>query len=457
MAVTEGLLLLGTALTIFWQPLTGRIPLKASDLLFGLAVCAWIGWLFSKRREPRTLVAPPRVVLPPMGLLASLIVATLFGYWRYGLTVDRGGIILLGRLAVCIALFVATYHLCRTDRSFGSRISFALLSPVVLVPAMMIPAWSARMWVQGRFQGLTVNPNTADLGICITLALAFTLGLHDLRTGRRTRAVCLALVAAAMVTLIILTQSRAYLAGAFASVVVGALLTPPSPAVPRTTTAALAAAVFLIIVFANLLIVPQRLMSSYVARISWGMLAPASSDTQAGPLAPVAPQPAGRQALAWSNWILRGGRPTFVHNQVGALDDLERVRNAGLRRFLENPHVQAAILYAELLPSNPLGLGVNYVEKFFVYFPWINGQHHGTNSILDIPIYGGIGAVLSAGCLMLLVARKSRDRSHQDIDDALPYANGTAAAFLGLWVAAILLGSPIFDYQFWIVTAIALA
>jgi hypothetical protein len=392
-----------------------------------------------------------------MALLASLIVATLFGYRQYGLTMDGRGVILLGRLAVCIALFVATYHLCRTDRSFGRRISFALLSPILLVPAMLIPALSARMWVQGRFQGLTVNPNTADLGICIAFALAVTLALWDLRTGRRRRAVCLALVAAAMVTLIILTQSRGYLAGAFASVVAGALLTPASLAVPRTTTAALAAAVFLIIVIANLLIVPQQLMSSYVARISWGILAPASSGVQAGPLAPVAPQPSGRQALAWSNWILQGGRPKFVHNQVGALDDLEQVRNAGLRRFLENPHIQAAILYGELLPSNPLGLGVNYEEKFFVYFPWINGRHHGTNSVLDMPIYGGVGAVLSVGYLMLLVVRKSRNRLNQDVDDPLPCANGAAAALAGLWVAAILLGSPIFDYQFWIVTAIALA
>jgi len=453
MAVTEGLLLLGTALAIFWQPLAGRIPLKASDIAFGLAVCAWMGWLLHPKRGSGRFATPLGVMLPLLVLFASVVVATLFGHWRYNLSMSRGGIILLGRLAVCIVLFLATYHVSRADRLFGRRVSLALLSPVVLIPAMLVPTLSARMWVQGRFQGLTVNPNTADLGFCIAFALAFTLALFDLRAGRRVRALCPALVAAAMLMLIIWTQSRAYIVGAFASVVVGAILTASGVHLRRTRTVAVAAMVFLLIVIASLLLAPHPLVSSYLARLSWGTLAPPSSDTQAqGRSGP----PAGRQALAWSNWLMRGGRPTFIHDHVGALDDLERVRNGGLRRLLENPHVQAAILYAQLLPSNPLGLGVNYEEKFFVYFPWINGLHHGTNSILDIPIYGGVGAVLSVGYLMLLVARKSRDRSKHGADDALPYANGAAAALAGLWVAATLLGSPIFDYQFWVVTAIAL-
>jgi hypothetical protein len=58
---------------------------------------------------------------------------------------------------------------------------------------------------------------------------------------------------------------------------------------------------------------------------------------------------------------------------------------------------------------------------------------------------------------MVLVARKTRDRLATAPDETLPYGIGTTAAFGGAWVAAVLLGSPMFDYQFWIVTALTLA
>ncbi len=124
---------------------------------------------------------------------------------------------------------------------------------------------------------------------------------------------------------------------------------------------------------------------------------------------------------------------------------------------MANPHVQAAVYYSKVLVSNNyLGLGVNYEEKFFILFPWINTKHGGTNSIFDIPVYGGVGAVLSMGYLMFMVAKRTITRLEAGIDGTTPYAIGATSALGGLWVAAVLLGSPIVVYQFWILMAVAL-
>jgi hypothetical protein len=296
------------------------------------------------------------------------------------------------------------------------------------------------------------------------MAMAYVLAMFEIQRKRRPLALVFAAIAAGMLVLIMWTQSRAHLAGAFASVLLGGVLIAPRGGLPKLRAAAVTALAFLAVVAVGLLLAPHALTRSYIARLSWGTLTPPMSDTQSlggqpTPARVPAPAPAfsGPRALAWSNWVLTQGRPVFASGRYGMLDDLERLPNGGVRRFMENPHVQAAVLYAELLPTNYLGLGVNYEDKFFLYFPWANVWHAGTNSILDIPIYGGVGAVLSIGYLMVLVARKTRDRLESKPDERLPYGIGATAAFGGAWVAAVLLGSPIFDYQFWIMTSLALA
>ena len=439
--LAERLLVVGTALTIYWQPLTRQFPLKASDIVFALALCAW-GWSLLREGRARMLeAATPRLVLPLVVLLGSLLMATLVGYARYDLTMSRVGIILLARLVVCIALCLAAYDLARADITLGKRVSFAFLSPVALFPALLVPALSASMWESaGRFQGFTVNPNTADLAFCVALAVAYTLAIHEWRARRPLRASAFAVVTAGMLTLIVWTQSRAYLLGALASVLFGTILASPHLRLPRARTAAIATLAFLGIVAAAAFLTPRSFMNSYLRKLSLETAEPMSQSARAAP--------------ASSNWAFADGRLSF--DQHGTVDNLGRMRGGVAGKILRNPHVQAALLYLQLLPTNPLGLGVNYEEKFFIYFSWSGTKHHGTNSILDIPVYGGIGGVLSIGYIGVLVAKNARARLTTAPDDALPYTTGAVAAFAGLWAAAVLLGSPLFDYQLWIVTAIAL-
>jgi hypothetical protein len=422
----EILLILGTALTIYWQPLGRQFSLKPSDVVFMLALGASMLFLLQERRMQGFISARQRLILPLFALLGFLIMATLVGYLRYDLTMSREGIALLVRLMICMALFLIIHSFAQTDISFVRRISLALLSPILLLPSMMVPSFFVSMWeVGGRFRGFTVNPNTADLGFSIGLAFAYTLTMYEMNRKRRLRASGFAIVALVMLLLIVLTQSRAYVAGAISSALLSAVLTASNLRLPKLKVAAGAALGFPILIAATLLIAPRSLMNSYLPRMS----------LEASP---------AQQAEALSNWTRIV--PQFRRQTPSAV----------ARKLMENPHVQAAVYYSELLSSNYLGLGLNYEKKFFIVFPWINRNHHGTNSILDIPVYGGVGAVLSLGYLALLVARNIREKQRAETDETTPYAIAAAAALGGIWVAAIFLGSPIFDYQFWIITAIAL-
>jgi hypothetical protein len=444
--VSEGLLIAGTALTIYWQPLARRVPLKASDIVFALGLCSSMLFYLRTRRAPISDPANRRLALPLALLLGSLIVATLVGYLRYHLAMSREGMILLGRLTACIALCLATYHFASIDKTFGRWVSLGFLSPIVLFPAMSVGALSARMWeADARFQGFTVNPNTAALAFCISSTVAYVLAIYELISRRPLRASFFAVVAGGMLVLVLWTGSRAYLAGAFGSLLLGTILIGAHLKLLKPRILARTVLLVFIIVAATLLLAPRSLVNSYVARIS----------SQFGQRTST-PLPSGRRALAQSNWVLIRGHPAFVPGQHGELEAIERLPDGGVRRFMENPHVQAAALYSQVLPDNPLGLGVNYIEKFFLYFPWIDTKRQGSNSILDVPIYGGVGAVFAVAYLMLVVAQKTLSRVRKAPDENLPYAVAATSAFGGLWIAAILLGSPIFDYQFWIVTALAL-
>lgn len=452
--VAERLLVLGTALAIYWQPLTNQISLKASDIVFMFAICAWALLLLQKKRFPGLTGSRLRPIFLLLALLGSLLVATVAGYLRYDLTMGHDGIVRLGRLVLCMAIFVAIYHLSDIDTEFAKRISLALLSPIVLLPFVPMPALSATMWeADGRFRGLTVNPNTADLAFGIGLAVAYTLAIYETRRRRLLHVAFFVIVAAGMLMFIVWTQSRAYLAGALASMVLSAMLTASHLRLPKLRTVAITGLAAFIIIPASVLVNPRAPVNSYLTRLS----------LQTSP---------AQQAEALANWkgiVPKSERqkpaPPPAREQQpaqppsgprGFLDRLGHVRGAVARKLMENPHVQAAVYYSGLLLSNYLGLGVNYEKKFFIVFPWINSEHHGPNSILDVPVYGGVGAVLSLGYLMFLVARRAGERHRTGTDGAVPYAIGTTAALGGLWTASILLGSPIFDYQFWILTAIAL-
>ena len=420
------LLVLGTALVIYWQPLGQRIALKASDGIFVIAICIWIVSFI--REKPKWTVKLADVwFIPP--LLASILVATLMGYVHYRLGMSRNGVILLARLLTCIALFFAVYSLALRDRSFRRHVALAFLSPIALLPAMLLPKVAATMWDHGgRFQGLTVNANTAAVAFLIAFALAYTLAAYEAGMKRHLRALGFSGVALGMLAFILLTQSRAYVIAAFASTLIGTALVAAHHRVSKVKFAFLALSGVAVIVAGILVLGPRQSSLPYLARISPAYYMQRSAEQQTP---------------------LRSGAPPQTNR-------LQRFLNGIIPTIEGDTRMSAIRYYSHVLSTNYLGLGLNYETKFTVLDP-PTGTRHGANTILDLPVYGGVGAVLSVAYLALLVGRRTKRNLRLAIDENVPYSMGAVTALAGLWVAALLVGSPLFDYQFWILTAIALA
>jgi hypothetical protein len=428
--VTAFLLALGTALLIYWQPLTKTLLLKASDAVFVAAVGLWL-LSFTRGAWVRTLRGADLWFIP--ALLASIVVATVAGYVHYHLGMSRTGTLLLGRLLVCILLFLATYSLLLRDTSLRRSISLAFLSPLALFPALLIPGVSAAMWdSDGRFQGLTLNANTAAMAFLIAFALAYTLGAYETGIRRRLRAVAFFGIAAAMLVLIVWTQSRAYLIAAFGSALLGTVLVAKQQRRPNLRFAVAAVPGLALVVVGILVLAPGRFAVSYLTRVSpiyYRTVEDATASQQTG------------------------ARNSGPH---GPMSKIQRFSAGILPRLEDDIRTPAIRYYAKLLSTNVLGLGVNYESKFTVYHAPTR-TYHGTNTILDLPVYGGVGAVLSVAYLALLIGRKTRRTMAMPVDANAPYTMAAVTALGGLWGVAVLVGSPLFDYQFWILTAIVLA
>jgi hypothetical protein len=178
------------------------------------------------------------------------------------------------------------------------------------------------------------------------------------------------------------------------------------------------------------LVAPRRLINSYLLRIS--------------PVYRTLDVPAQTQPTPTQSSEPRWTRKKVQLYLAGMVQKIEEdTRVAGIR------------YYSELLSTNYLGLGLNYETKFATYDP-STGAREGANTILDLPVYGGVGAVLSLAYLAVLIGRRTKHNLALPIDENVGYAMGAVTALGGLWGVAFLVGSPLFDYQFWILTAIAL-
>src|SRR5437588_476153 len=62
--------------------------------------------------------------------------------------------------------------------------------------------------------------------------------------------------------------------------------------------------------------------------------------------------------------------------------------------------------YLRLIPSNVLGVGFNYAQKFFVDLPHQN-QPTAHSSILELWMFGGIGAVTAAGAVLVFAGLRA--------------------------------------------------
>ena len=225
-----------------------------------------------------------------------------------------------------------------------------------------------------------------------------------------------------MLALIVWTGSRAYLAAAFGTALLGTILVARHLRFPAIKFAFVAVSGLALIVTGILLVEPRRFTGSYLTHISHDLT----------------------------------GTPTPTHQTPPEMNWFQRFSRGIIPTIEEDVRTPSTRYYSKLLSANYLGVGLNFESRFTAYHP-PSRTYQGPNTILDLPLYGGIGGVLSVAYLAFLIARRTAQRLTQAVDENPRYAIGAVTALGGLWGAAFLVGSPLFDYQFWILTAIALA
>ncbi len=416
------LLILGTGFLLVWQPLTHVIPLKISDAAFVLAFCAWFLGAFHARKLQglqELQYMRPGLLLVLGILLSSILLATLIGFYKYDLPMTRNGFVLLARLLLCMSIFLLVLAMSQTSGGFKAAICFAFLSPTVLLLVLMIPSVASAMrnFADGRFRGLTENPNTAAAGLIMALSFGYVLAIFEFQSARRlARGLIHLFMCAGMLALILWTQSKAYIFAAAVPLVLGPILVSSWLTLPKLKVVVkYGVALALLLPVALMLFTPgPPLANQLLARVLPSKVVPRS---------------------------LQGIVSTLVVENL--TNPTEQVRVITVRYYL---HV---------LSANYFGLGLNYDRKFLAYVPRF-GEYHGVNTILDIPVYGGVGAVFSLCLFLLMITRNVRRRLIMPPTEDTIYVIGAATALAALWTAAVGLGSPLFGYHFWVLAAVAL-
>ena len=216
--------LVGTALLPIWK----NIPVKPSDVIFGIALLMSVFWLpgaLSKTPFARNYL---RALAASAALFFFLIVATVVGAEKYGIALDVVGATALFRYVLWNILGVAVYCLAKRVPHFSRQMLYALLAPALLLPLAFIPALHTLVYSSGdRFEGFVdgQQPNILATDSAIACAIAWPLLCHAvirrLPKGRQLGYLTLFLC---LLTVLWLTQSRSQLIAAFLALLVGSVL-----------------------------------------------------------------------------------------------------------------------------------------------------------------------------------------------------------------------------------------
>lgn len=441
------LCILGAGSLAFWRPLTDVFPAKLSDVLFGFGLVSWVVAAGACRAMSDWRRLPTSVKWVVTGLLASLFVATVVGYLRYHFRMTHSGATLFSRILMLTTLFFVLHALIQIDETVRRWTELALLSPVLLLAVATVPVFRGALWEEAsaRFHGLTDNANTAAAGFVVALGIAAVLALDAFAKRRTSHGFGYSLIAAGALSSIILTQSRAYLFAACVLVLLTALAGRAFYPRARWQVLLIVLLGSAFTVAVTVSIGPPNFRRCIVERLA-PHVSPIGgcngTTTSSARLSVDVVTPQGNPSRT----------PAFPSKSFVGL-----ARGTIPSRATE-PHLWAAGKVAEKLAEHLnflLGLGLNY-ERNDVTAP--DGARYGLNSIIDIPAYGGIGAVLSIIALLFMLGRRmwsALQASSEEI--ARPYIVAAGVALCGLWTAAVFIGSPLFNYLFWVLAADVLA
>lgn len=419
--VVEVLILIGAASLIYWTKLIdeGSITPWRAELPFALAVLMYglhsFANIICRKRASSWDRDAVAVVLALGAIVTFSYIATYVSLLRYDLWFDSLGLRNLTKLLFGIPLFLVTYRLLVENPSFHRRLALALVLPSVAVSAFAVVLIVAPGLHQGvtdvlglpplvgpgdRFVGFTGNPAQAAYNALVAAAFLLIMSLVSLEQRHYVRGTSQALLVIGMSLLIFWSQTRSAIL-ALGAIVLFSVVGVSASLRQRLIRAVSYLVVSVLLVAVGLILLPGETKAMLMSRVT-------------------------AEALFGSE----GRRDVLAY-------------------------------YVGLMPFNPLGLGVNYEQEFVIDLPFEERQN--AHSILDIWVYGGIGAVVATGVLFGVIWRRllrilgTRGRGGLEQGGGLVYHLGSVTAFMGIWVAGIFTGSPLMDLKHPLLLAMVLA
>ncbi|WP_447974983.1 hypothetical protein [Nitrospira sp. Kam-Ns4a] len=393
---------------------------KPTEYVFSLAVLAGTLHLASSTSWKKL---SGHIVLMAAAVVFAVLLGTAWGSFAYGLEFNSGGIRLLLKLLLNVWVFLVLLIWLREDRKFYRSIALGMSIPyVVYIVALALPERLQLLLLNepdirlGRFQGVSYGVGSMAFPLAEAFGFAYALWLTDIAKASKRQWV-LMIVATSIVGLELWTASRIGLLALIASMFVGPML------VARSMSAGYAGAF----------------------RIGARSLALAV-------------------LLAFVSW--EAGLLNFTEIAVirvsgvvpGEMEIGELIRN-GFDR-LTDPEINIRLVtysyYQHLALANPLGMGVNYFERYAVN---VGGEQLPPDSFMDTLIHGGflLAAVMFVFVLTAMnrVSRRIKDNSRVG-GNAGPYLVGAATALVANLVFTAFGGFPIYSLRFWIILAMCL-
>lgn len=435
------LLRAGTA-TLFlwtWSLRETHIP-RPADFFLGLALA--LGFFYFLSGGFRDIKTVPRGILFALILFVfSFMLAGIYGYIRYDLTFTANTIGLSLRLMAGIGLFILVYVFARKDPKLKKKMYLALaIPPALYSPFLFVPSLAKQFSLVepagGRFTGLTVDANPVGAFFFIGFALAFTRFWQYIAEGRwKERIVPLAaygLLWMGLEMLLLWTFTRSYLIAMGTVVVMCPLLL--SLYYKKGVLATLFSVFAAIILVGSIYFVsPHAIQEGLLPRIVQ------TFDT-----------------LSFWRELKPEIVPAIERGEINDwLRDNKDVRLEYVARHMANSYY--INFFREDALSFFLGLGINYKEWFVIHI--YKTQNWTAENILDVILYGGIGAVASLLLFAFFIVKKISGqymRANKDAD-RLVVLLGPALALLGVTAASIFITFPVFSFYFWILLALALA
>ena len=382
--------------------------LKPSDVAFIIAILAAFSWLILGKNFKKLKNIEKPILLALILIVFSVFLASLYGYLKYGLVFDFAGLVLFLKLFWLIGLFIIVYLLLKEEPAFLKSLYKAFcLSSIIYLPFLLLPALAQKLSLIGggyRFMGLTQSPNSQAAISFVAFVFLLVIFLDALFKNDFKRALIFLILWVGVEALTLWSQSRAYFI-----------------------------AIWVVIFLATFLI--GKFYKKGLAEIIIFILL--------------------IMVVALNTKIL-------VPSQVRELFSRRLVDTKNLIKSPENLQsdirIQRLIYFRDLFLKDPyllfLGAGVNYGNKFDLE---MKGERFGTESgIFDLVIVGGIGTIVGLIILAIITLKNLKNKFFSEDKEGVIHILGSIVALVGIWVAGIFIGSPLFGFYFWILLAMAL-